>query len=376
MGKDYYKILEIPRDADADVIKKAYRKQALRWHPDKNQDNKVAAEERFKDVAEAYDVLSDPQKRAVFDQYGEEGLKGGGPPPSPGGGGSMPEGFTTGGQFPGGFSYTFNGDPRDIFSRFFQTSFDRSQSFGDGGGYGADSDVFMDFMGGGGGGGGGAFRMGGPRGGMSANIGQKRTANFELNLSLEELYKGVTKKLKIKRTTRSQTLNREPEKVLEIQVSPGWKAGTKITFASEGDEIGNTGEFQDVVFIVKEKKHAIFARDGSNLIFKISIPLKDALCGFNLEVPALDGRVINQRVEGVITSGASRVIANEGMPISKHPGKRGDLIITFEVVFPSKLSEQQKCQIKQILYIYYPALYYKLANPGLFSNYCCVRKGC
>ena len=342
MGKDYYKILEVTRDADQDAIKKAYRKQALRWHPDKNQDNKQAAEEKFKDVAEAYDVLSDPQKKAVFDQYGEEGLKGG--PMPPGGTGTpsgMPEGFGAG-RFPGGFSYQFNGDPRDIFSRFFQTSFDRSQSFGDGGGYGADSDVFMDFFGGRG--------PGGMPGSVSANVGQKRAAQFELNLSLEELYKGVTKKLKIKRTTRSQTLNREPEKVLEINVVPGWKAGTKVTFAREGDEIGNTGDFQDVVFIVKEKKHSLFARDGSNLIFKSAISLKDALCGFTVEIPSLDGgRVIKQRIEGVVTPGSSRVIPGEGMPISKHPGKKGDLIVTFDVIFPQKLSEQQKTQIRQFL---------------------------
>ena len=334
MGKDYYRILEIPRDAGQDAIKKAYRKQALRWHPDKNQDNKQAAEEKFKEVAEAYDVLSDLQKKAVFDQYGEEGLKGG---QGAGGPSTMPEGFGPGaGRFPGGFSYQFNGDPRDIFSRFFQTSFDRSQSFGDGGGYGGDSDVFMDFLGGRG-------------GGVSANVGQKRAAQFELNLSLEELYRGTVKKLKIKRTTRSQTVNREPEKVLEIAVVAGWKAGTKVTFGREGDEIGNTGEFQDVVFIVKEKKHAVFARDGSNLIFKSAISLKDSLCGFTVEIPALDGRVIKQKIEGVVTPGSSRVIPGEGMPISKHPGKKGDMIVTFDVIFPQKLSEQQRNQIRQFL---------------------------
>lgn len=331
MGKDYYKVLEVPRDANADTIKKAYRKQALRWHPDKNQDNKVAAEEKFKDIAEAYDVLSDPQKKAVFDQYGEEGLKGGGaPPPSDPG---MPEGFSMGGNAPGGFQYRFNGDPRDIFSRFFQTTFDRSQSFGDGGGYGGDSDVFMDFMRGG--------------GGMSANVGQKKAVNFELNLSLEELYRGVTKKMKIKRTSR--TVSREPEKVLEVNVVPGWKAGTKITFANEGDEVGNTGQCQDVVFIVREKKHPVFARDGSNLIFKSAIPLKDALCGFTFEIPALDGRAIKQKIDGVVTPGASKIVPGEGMPVSKYPGTKGDLIVTFDIVYPRQLSEQQKAQLRQIL---------------------------
>ena len=335
MGKDYYKILDIGRDANADAIKKAYRKQALRWHPDKNQDKREAAEERFKDVAEAYDVLSDPQKKAVYDQYGEEGLKGA-PPPSPGGPGGFYSSGTPGegSRMPGGFAYQFSGDPRDIFSRFFQSSFERSQSFGEGAGFG-DNDVFMDFLNSRG-------------GGVSANIGQRRPATFELSLSLEELYRGTTKKLKIKRTTRSN-VQREPEKVLEIQVQPGWKAGTKLTFSGEGDEVGNTGQFQDIVFIIKEKKHPVFARDGSNLIFKSAIPLKDALCGFNIEIPALDGRVIRQRIDGVVTPESSRVIAGEGMPISKQPGKKGDLIVTFDVIFPQRLSEQQKDRIRQIL---------------------------
>jgi DnaJ-class molecular chaperone len=332
MGKDYYKVLEVARDADADTIKRAYRKQALRWHPDKNQDNKEAAEEKFKDIAEAYDVLSDAQKRAVFDQYGEEGLKGGGAPPPQE---QQYQSAGPGGQFPGGFSYQFSGDPRDIFSRFFQTTFERSQSFGDGGGYGGDSDVFMDFM------------RNGRGGGVSANVGQKKAVNFELNLSLEELYRGVVKKLKIKRTSRSVT--REAEKILEVNVTPGWKAGTKVTFANEGDEVGNTGQFQDVVFIIREKKHPVFARDGSNLIFKSAIPLKDALCGFTFEIPALDGRTIKQRIDGVVTPGSTKIVPGEGMPVSKYPGTNGDLIVTFDIVYPKHLSEQQKSQLRQIL---------------------------
>ena len=334
MGKDYYKILEVDRGADADAIKKAYRKQALRWHPDKNQDKRQEAEEKFKDIAEAYDVLSDPQKKAVYDQYGEEGLKGG-PPPSPGAGPSG--GFYSpgeGGGMPGGFAYHFTGDPRDIFSRFFQSSFDRSQSFGENGGFG-DSDVFMDFL-----------NARGP--GVSANVGQKPVAQFELNLSLEELYRGTTKKLKIKRKTRSQ-VPREDEKVLEVQVRPGWKAGTKITFPNEGDEIGNTAQFQDVVFVIREKKHPVFARDGSNLIFKAAITLKDALCGFTVEIPALDGRTIRHPITSVVPPGSSTVIANEGMPISKQPGRKGDLIVTFDVIFPSRLTEQQKDRLRQAL---------------------------
>ena len=115
MGMDYYKILGVSKDAADDVIKKAYRKLALKYHPDKNTE--PSAQDMFRQVAEAYDVLSDPQKRTIYDQYGEEGLKGG----MPSGGGSP---FANGGGFSGGpsaggFHYRFTQDPNDIFAQFF-----------------------------------------------------------------------------------------------------------------------------------------------------------------------------------------------------------------------------------------------------------------
>uniref|UniRef100_A0A915HWC6 J domain-containing protein n=1 Tax=Romanomermis culicivorax TaxID=13658 RepID=A0A915HWC6_ROMCU len=109
MGKDYYKILDVPRSANDDDIKKAYRKMALKYHPDKNKS--PGAEEKFKEIAEAYDVLSDSKKKSIYDKFGEEGLKGG-VEGGPGGGAS-------GGPGAGGYHYTFTGDPREIFSQFF-----------------------------------------------------------------------------------------------------------------------------------------------------------------------------------------------------------------------------------------------------------------
>ena len=111
MGKDYYNILDIPRNASEDEIRKAYRKMALKFHPDKNKSPE--AEDKFKDIAEAYEVLSDPQKREIFDKYGEEGLKGGPKPPTSGAtefNFEMPAGFT---------AFTFHGDPMSTFSRVF-----------------------------------------------------------------------------------------------------------------------------------------------------------------------------------------------------------------------------------------------------------------
>lgn len=130
MGKDYYKILGIAKTATEDEIKKAYRKLALKFHPDKNKS--PTAEEQFKLVAEAYEILSDKKKREIFDQYGEEGLKAGG---GGGGGGNM------GGS---GFTYTFSGDPRATFAQFFGTSDPFASFFNMGGGIdGMDDDFGM-----------------------------------------------------------------------------------------------------------------------------------------------------------------------------------------------------------------------------------------
>ena len=116
MGKDYYSILGVSRNATDEELKKAYRKLALKWHPDRNKDNKKVAEEKFKDISQAYEVLSDKEKRKMYDMYGEEGVNGTMPQGGPGG---MPGGM--GGGMPGGFS--FGGmDPRDLFAQLFGTS--------------------------------------------------------------------------------------------------------------------------------------------------------------------------------------------------------------------------------------------------------------
>lgn len=141
MGKDYYKILGISKSANEDDIKKAYRKLALKYHPDKNKTPE--AEEKFKEVAEAYEVLSDKKKRDVYDRFGEEGLKGSAGGGGGGGGPNMP-----GGQ---SFTYTFHGDPRATFAQFFGTDNPFESFFGFGGGPGGPGGINMFFGGPGGG---------------------------------------------------------------------------------------------------------------------------------------------------------------------------------------------------------------------------------
>jgi DnaJ-class molecular chaperone len=211
MGKDYYKILGVSQGANEDEIKKAYRKLALKYHPDKN--HAPGAEEKFKEIGEAYDVLSDPKKRQIYDQLGEEGLKGGMPGGGTGGAGGMPNFGGPGGNF----QYTYHGDPKATFAQFFGTSNPFESFFGGGGGGGRggeemDIDI-SELLGGFGGGpmGGGGFR-GGPQfrrgsGGPQVGGGMKRkpqrvqdpTIEKEVFVSLEEIAAGCEKKMKISR---------------------------------------------------------------------------------------------------------------------------------------------------------------------------------
>lgn len=339
MGKDYYAILGVDRTASPDEIKKGFRRMSLKWHPDKNQDKLDEATKKFQDIAEAWDVLSDPEKKNIYDQYGEEGLKGG-PPPGASDGSGYAGGGVPGGGPDSGFRYQFNGNPNDIFAQFFKDSFQRSNSFGE--------TPFGDM---GGMGFGGMSGMGGPMGGMMGGMGggsAARPAVFNVTCTLEELYNGITKKMKVRR--KSTTLKRDEEAVLEVAVKPGWKAGTKITFTGEGDEI-QPGRSQDIIFIIREKKHAVFTREGSNLLVHRRIPLVDALTGFKVDVATPDAaeRILRINVKDMVTPNYSKVVKGEGMPSSKQAGLKGDLIITFDIMYPSALSEEVKEQLKKIL---------------------------
>lgn len=344
MGKDYYKILGIQKGANEDEIKKAYRKMALKYHPDKNKS--PGAEDKFKEVAEAYDVLSDPKKREIFDQYGEEGLKGG----MPGAGG--PDGS-------GNFTYSFHGDPKEMFQMFFG---------GDGG-----DDPFGGLLGGmfgsrmGGNGGTKMFfsNMGGGHDqmdidgdmfdshGFGQRRGQKRqdpTITHELPISLEDLLHGTTKKMKITRKVVSADGTvRTEEKVLSIDVKPGWKSGTKITFPREGDQMPGSIP-ADVVFIIRDRSHPKFVRDGADVKYRAKISLREALIGTTVQVPTIDGRTIPLRMtDTVIRPGMVRRICGEGLPYPKQPTKRGDIIVEFDVEFPDALSPNARNKIADLL---------------------------
>lgn len=369
MGRDYYQLLGVAKgESDPEALKKAYRKQAMKFHPDKNPDNRAAAEKRFKEISEAYDVLSDPDKREVYDRYGEEGLKagmGGGPPPGAGGGpgggagpGGFPGGFGgmggMGGGGPGGARFR---RPEDIFAELFGGGgFGGMGGGGMGGGGmgGGGEDAFAHMFGGGGGGMPGGFGggMGGMGGGAPGRPRKDPPIEQALGCTLEELYKGSTRKMRINRSVASpdgRAAHRE-EEILEINVVPGWKKGTRITFPEKGDE--RPGRVPaDIVFVVDEKPHPRFRREGNDLVYVQTLSLADALCGARFSVATLDGRTLELTTGGgVVKPGSVKTVAGEGMPISKQPGAKGNLQVRFEVQFPrGPLTEAQKAQVRQAL---------------------------
>ena len=349
---DYYKLLGVTRDADDDAIKKAYRKLALKWHPDRNPTAKETAEKQFKAISEAYEVLSDKNKRAVYDQFGEEGLKNGAPPPSS-------AGFNGGeARFPGGtffnFSTSSGGARTSRTQGFHPTNADDifRQFFGATGGGGVDPFAFDDedddtahsshFRR-------SPFSGTGARGSSSA---KPSPAVYPLRLTLEELYEGCTKKLKIKRkvldpNTRLSTFS---EKIIVVNVKAGWKAGTKLNYANEGDEY-SPGKHQDVQLVIEEKAHPLFRRDGDDLHFTMNLTLEEALCGFAKSVTTLDTRELKVSNKAVTVPNQQLKFPNGGMPNQKDPiNKKGALIVTFKVTFPPTLTDSQKNLIHTALH--------------------------
>ncbi|KAK0136669.1 DnaJ subfamily B member 1 [Merluccius polli] len=341
MGKDYYAVLGITKAATEDDIKKAYRKQALRFHPDKNKS--PGAEDTFKEIAEAYDILSDPKKKDVYDRFGEEGLKGGG-------------GSTGGG--PGTFNYTFQGDPHAIFAEFFGGRNPFDQFFGSrNGGLHEEMNTDDPFAHVGMGGLGGLPRsfssgMGGMGGygGTSLTKRQDPPIVHDLHVTLEEVFSGCIKKMKIshQRLNPDRRTGRTEDKILEVEIKKGWKEGTKITFPKEGDETP-TNIPADVVFVLKDKTHPVYRRDGADIIYPAKVCLRDALCGCTVSVPTLDSRTITVTTRDIVRPGMKRRITGEGLPLPKSPGCRGDLVVEFEVKFPERLSTSARETISQVL---------------------------
>ncbi|KAI9843468.1 MAG: hypothetical protein M1837_006314 [Sclerophora amabilis] len=364
-----YDSLGVKPEASQDEIRKGYRKGALKYHPDKNKSKD--AEAKFKEVSQAYEILSDPAKRKEYDQYGLEYILRGGPAPSPGGGGAGAGAGGAGGmhfdtsQMPGfggmggggtrtfhasfgggrnGFSFS---NPESVFGDFFRSG---------GANMGDDDDIFASF----GGLGGGARPSGGGRT-QSSRFGDAKAASRrdqtpevqtvekDLFLSLEELFTGTQKKMKIKRKTFDERtgVRTTQDKLLDLDIKPGLKAGSKIKFKGVGDQ--EEGVTQDLHFIVKEKEHPLYKRDGFDLRASVEISLKEALTGWNRHIATIDGKHVPLSGGGPTQPGREIVFPELGMPKSKKPSERGDFIVTINVKFPATLTEAQKIRLKEVL---------------------------
>ena len=353
--RDYYEVLGVSKDADAKEIKKAYRKLAMKYHPDKNPGDK-AAEEKFKEINEAYEVLSDEEKRSTYDRFGHDGLNG-------------QAGFG-GGQGFGGF--------------------------GGSGGFGGFEDIFGDIFGsgfGGFGGSGGSSRRRGPRRG--ADIRQSVTIKFEeaafgkkikvkINRS-EECYEchgsgakpGTTKKTcptchgsgtvqSVQRTPfgniasqrTCSTCNGEGEinespcnkchgkgsvrktKTIEVDIPAGIDDGQMIKLSGQGEVGEKGGPRGDLYIVVNVQKHEIFTREGYDVYIEMPIRFTQAALGDKLEVPTLDGKVSYNLPEGTQTGTVFR-LREKGIP-KLRSNSRGDQYVKVIIDTPKKLNDEQK----------------------------------
>jgi len=360
-----YDSLGIKPDATQDEIKKAYRKMALKHHPDKNKDNPSSAE-KFKEVSQAYEILSDPEKRKTYDTYGLEFmLRGGPPPPEPGAGGNP---YAGAGGMPGGFN--FGGMPSGGGRPEFHYEFSSGGPGGGGFSFSNPESIFSEFLRGQGGmGGGDGFedifgaaraRSSGGRSRQSAfgaeparpprqATPEVTTVERPLPLSLEELFKGTHKKMKIKRKAFDEVTGKRTtqDKVLEMDIKPGLKKGSKIKFKGVGDQ--EEGGQQDLHFVVEEKHHPLFTRDGDDIHHTIELNLKEALTGWKRAVTTIDGKQINIEKSGPTQPGSKDTYPSLGMPLSKKPDARGNFVVEYKVKFPTSLTFEQKRKLKEIL---------------------------
>ncbi|XP_022914225.1 dnaJ homolog subfamily B member 13-like [Onthophagus taurus] len=312
MGLDYYGILQIPRNSTDLDIKKAFRTLALEFNPERLHHR--SSRQVFTLICEAYDVLSNPLIRAVFDQYGEEGLKNGVP---------GPQDYIK--------PYHYHGDPMKTYKDFFGTA----SPYADLMDYILNPPKIYDL----------------PEG---RGICKKQPPIYHpLALTLHEVFFGGVKKMKIRRLEfmgpdKIQTEVRE--KILSIPIKPGLRRGTEIVFPEEGDQ--NPAHIAaDIIFITEDRPHEYFVREDDNLVTEAEITLQEALLGTTITVNTIDHRIIRIPITDIVNPGYEKVVPNEGMPILETPGEKSDLIIRFRVEYPPYLPKASRDLLEKAFFL-------------------------
>lgn len=291
--EDYYQILGVSKNASDAEIKKAYRKLAMKNHPDKNRGNKKA-EDLFKQASEAYEVLSDPKKRQMYDQFGHDGVRGG----ASGGG--------FGGFGGGGFSM-------DEALRRFMGEFGAGGG-GFGGGFGGGG--FEDFFGGGG------FSQG-PR--------PMRGRDYEhvLRIGFHEAVFGSKRDIDL-----------EDGKSISVKIPEGIKDGAKLKLKGKGGKGANGGPDGDIYLIIKTATHPVFQREDDNIVIDIVVDLATAVLGGSIEVPTLKNKLKLKIPKG---SQSGRVLRLAGKGVKRfNSSGHGDMLVRIKVEIPSELTKEQK----------------------------------
>ena len=301
-GKDYYAILGLSKSASAAEIKKAYRKLALKYHPDHNKGDK-AAEAKFKDLSEAYAVLSDPEKKKQYDMFGAEG-----------------------------FQNRFSQE--DIFRGFdFGSIF---SEFGFGGG-GRSQNIFSQMFGGMGGPGQRHYHSGGYGGRSQAMKGQDLL--YELSLTLEELFENTNKIISYQLDGRQESVS--------VKIPAGIPAGRKLRLRGKGQAGPYGGPPGDLYVKITVLDHPVFRRENDDLYLKQAIPFSDAVLGTEIEVPTIDKKLLKLKIPAGTQNNAKFRLKGYGLPHMNGQG-RGDAYAEISIQVPKKLNKQQKALVESL----------------------------
>ena len=352
--RDYYEVLGVEKGASADEIKKAYRKSAMKYHPDRNPGDKEA-EEKFKEIGEAYEVLSDDQKRARYDQFGFAGVD---PNYGAGAGGAGYGGFGGFGDF---------GDLGDIFGSFFGGGRSQSRNAprqGENVGvrleltfeeaaFGCEKEVSVNRI----------ENCGSCNGSGSADgvvetcqqcrgTGQVRTTQTFMGMSMQSTAvcpscSGRGKLVKTPcNTCKGKGKVRRNQKI-KVKIPAGIDAGQSIRVRGEGCVGSNGGPKGDLLAEVYIRRHPIFQRDGMTVYCEVPITFTQAALGAEIDVPTLDGKVKFEIPEGTQT-GKSFTIRGKGVPVLNNATRRGDQVFTVVVETPTRLTKEQKELLQQL----------------------------